>query len=59
MNQVERTSEEREEQIVKKNLYISVAVLALLVLATGGWTVKALRSPRKLLFGRAPAIAPA
>ena len=59
MNQVEGTCEEREEQIVKKWLYISVAVLALLVLATGGWTVKALRSPRKLLFARAPSIAPA
>jgi hypothetical protein len=58
MNQVERTSEEREEKVVKKWLYITVAVLALLVLATGGWTVKALRSPRKL-FGGAPALAPA
>jgi hypothetical protein len=50
MNQVERTSEEREEKVVRKWLYITIAVLALLVLATGGWTVKALRAPRKLAF---------
>jgi hypothetical protein len=57
-----RTDErrEQEERIVKKWFYISFAVAALLVLATGGWTVKALRSPRKLLGGAArPAVAPA
>ena len=44
---------------MKKWFYISFAVLALLVLATGGWTVKALRSPRKLLGGAGgPALAP-
>jgi hypothetical protein len=43
---------------VKKWFYIWFAVLALLLLATGGWTVKALRAPRKLLgAGTAPALA--